>query len=133
MDISDYDEAYALWCATPGMGLSEADSRENIARYLLANPGQSFVCRCGGRIVGTILCGNDGRRGFIHHTAVDAGHRRRGIGAQLVERVLAAQRERGILKVHLMIFITNEEGQAFWRRMGFSLREDLSLMSRSLV
>lgn len=129
MVFADYDEAYALWTAIPGMGLSDADRPDAIRAYLERNPGQSFVCREGGALIGTILCGNDGRRGFIHHTAVAPAFRHQGIGAELARRALAEQRALGIRKVHLMVFCDNLPAQAFWQAQGFSLRRDIFLMS----
>ena len=132
MSIEDYDEVIELWQAIPGIGLSGADSRDNIDAYLSRNPEQSFVCIEAGRIVGTILCGNDGRRGFIHHTAVAPEHRRRGIGAELVRLAMGKQIECGIQKCHLTIFEENVLGKAFWREMGFYKRQDIEIMSKDL-
>ena len=132
MEIDDYDEIYSLWESVPGIGLSSADSRDAVHAYLSRNPGQSFVCKAGGQIVGTILCGNDGRRAYIHHTAVAEKHRRRGIAKQLVRLAMDSQRERGIKKCHLFIFNENEPGQSFWRETGFTVRRDIGIMSRDL-
>lgn len=132
MKIEDYNELYELWMSTPGMGLSDADNRENIDAYLTKNPGQSFICRLDGKIVGSILCGNDARRAYIHHTAVDLAHRRRGVGVALVRCALEAQQKLGIEKCHLFIFNTNTLGRAFGEAQGFIWREDISVMSRNL-
>ena len=132
MTIKAYQEVYALWASVPGVGLSEADSRDNIAAYLARNPGQSFICRDGGRVVGTILCGNDGRRAFIHHTAVEPEYRGRGIGKALVDMALDKQKQLGIGKCHLLIFAENESGKAFWEKTGFAARTDIGIMSKVL-
>jgi len=132
MAIGDYDEIYALWENAPGVGLSGADARDSIESYLLRNPGQSFVCKADGYIVGTILCGNDGRRSYIHHTAVAAEHRRHGIATELVRLALDAQRECGIQKCHLFVVTENDSGKAFWREIGFDKRYDIDIMSKEL-
>ena len=132
MVISDYPESYALWASASGIGMSEADNRENIARYLERNPEQSFVCLVNGQIAGTILCGNDGRRAYIHHTAVATEHRRRGIAAELVRLALDKQKEYGITKCHLFIYNENQLGKEFWGRMKFSERQEIGIMSRNL-
>jgi ribosomal protein S18 acetylase RimI-like enzyme len=132
MGIDDYGEVFALWESFPGVGLSEADSYDGIAGYLSRNPGQSFVCKTGGRIVGTILCGNDGRRAYIHHTAVAAEHRRHGIASELVRLAMSVQKENGIQKCHLFVFCDNEPGKAFWREAGFSDRTDIEIMSMGI-
>ena len=133
MTIDDYDEIYALWQSVPGVGLSDADSYDNINMYLSQNPNQSYVCRFAGQIVGTILCGSDGRRAYIHHTAVSPQHRRKGIATELVRLAMIAQKERGVRKTHLFIFEGNEQGKAFWRAAGFAEREDIGIMSKNLI
>jgi len=132
LQIEDYDALYALWTNSPGVELSGADSREGIAAYLARNPGQSFVCKAEGRIVGSILCGNDGRRAYIHHTAVAQEHRRRGIAGELVRLALSVQRESGIQKCHLFIVNENDTGKVFWREEGFAERQDIGIMSREI-
>jgi len=131
----DYDEALALWKRTPGMGISEADSRARIADFLLRNRGFSFAARSseGGTLVGTVLCGSDSRRGYLYHLAVDEGYRRRGIGTALAERALAALKASGVEKCHLMVIAGNESGAAFWRARGWTPREDIELYSKTIA
>lgn len=126
---SDHAAAYALWQRTPGVGLSDADSPEAIAAFLARNPGLSFVACERGDLVGTILCGHDGRRGLIHHLVVSPAQRRQGLGRALLGRALAGLRTAGIGKCHLMVFRTNAEGAAFWRRVGATERVELALFS----
>ena len=134
MTIDDYDEIYALWLSCKGMGLNSVDdSREGIAKYLARNPNTSFVALKDGVIVGAIMTGHDGRRGYISHTAVHPDQRKEGIGRALVEAALAALSEEGISKVNLVAFTRNEAGNAFWEKMGFTLRTDLSYRNRTLV
>lgn len=80
-----------------------------------------------------ILAGQDGRRGYIYHMAVAEDWRRRGVGAALVERCLAALRADGINKVALLVFRYNDAGNAFWEKQGFSLREDVNYRNRALA
>lgn len=127
-----YDGALALWKRTPGMGLSDADSRERIEAFLSANPGLCLVAMdASGMLVGTILCGSDTRRGYLYHLAVDPGARRQGLGALLAGTVLAALRGQGVDKCHLMVIRGNELGEAFWRAQGWELRDDIALYSRA--
>ena len=126
MTPADYAAAYALWLATPGMGMNPRDDApESIARYLRRNPSTCFVALDNGALVGVILCGHDGRRGFIYHMAVSAACRRQGVGRRLVEHALDALRREGIAKVALVAFTRNEEGNAFWEKLGFTARDDL--------
>jgi ribosomal protein S18 acetylase RimI-like enzyme len=130
MTIDDYDQVIALWQGTAGVGLDDVDGRPAIEGYLRRNEGMSFVAAEGGRIVGAVLCGTDGRRGYLHHLAVAAECRRRGVGAALVERCLAALAERGIVKCHIFAFAANVAARNFWARRGWKLREDLVVMSK---
>lgn len=130
---TDYDAALALWKRTPGMGLSDADSRDGIVTFLKANPGLCFVARDGaGTLVGTILCGSDTRRGYLYHLAVDPSSRRQGLGARLAETALLALGGQGVDKCHLMVIAGNELGEAFWRSQGWVFREDIALYSKNV-
>lgn len=129
---SDYDAAYALWSAAEGIGLSEADTRANIERFLGHNPGLSFVAEEDGALAGAVLCGFDGRRGYLHHLAVAAGFRRRGVGRGLAERSLAALARRGVRKCHIFVIAGNEEGKRFWLRTGWEERTTLIIMSHDV-
>lgn len=134
MTIDDYDRVYALWVSTPGMGLNNIDdSREGIERFLQRNPTTCFVSEDSDRIIGVILSGNDGRRGFIYHTAVAVDKRKLGIGTLLVQAALAAQREAGISKVALVVFKRNEIGNDFWAELGFNVRGDLNYRNLALL
>jgi ribosomal protein S18 acetylase RimI-like enzyme len=132
MTIEDYDRIYQFWSSTDGMGLSEADSRHNIDVFLQRNKGLSFVCEDGSKIVGTILCGHDGRRGYIYHVAVDENYRRKGIGRELVAKALNGLTQEGITKCHLFVFFTNELGMTFWSSLGWELRKDIAIYSKFL-
>lgn len=134
MSIDDYDDLYALWLSCQGMGLNDVDdSREGIERYLCRNPATSFVAVEDGQIVGCIMAGHDGRRGYIHHTAVHPEYRQLGIGAKLVEAALEALKQENVSKVALVVFSRNETGNGFWERMGFTLREDLCYRNKNLI
>ena len=133
MDILDYDPVYALWQVSEGIGLSDADSKEGIKRFLDRNPGLSFVACDGDKIVGAALCGHDGRRGYIHHLAVAQSHRKQGIGKSLVGRCMYALMRIGISKCHLFVFGDNQEAVQFWSKVGWTERVELMLMSQHLA
>ena len=134
MTIEDYEGVYELWINTPGMGLNTTDdSYDGIGKYLKRNPDTSFVAIEEGRIIGIILAGHDGRRGYIHHTAVLPEYRRKGIGKALLENAMKALEAQGISKVALVVFVRNEDGNAFWENMGFTEREDLVYRNRNIV
>ena len=119
MEMKDYQQVYALWLACPGMGLNDLDdSPEGIRRFLQRNPETCFVAAEGETIAGCILVGTDGRR---------------GLGRQLVERALESLRQMGIHKTALVVFARNQQGNAFWERMGFTLRTDILYRNRALT
>jgi len=130
--MADYAAAYALWQATEGIGLSSADRPEAIARYLQRNPGLSFVAYRGDVLIGAVLCGHDGRRGYLHHLAVAPEHRRRGIGRALVEHCLRALANEGIAKCHLFVLRQNEKAIHFWQHLQWVERVELVVFSKIL-
>lgn len=134
MQAIDYERVYDLWLNTPGMGLNNLDdSRAGIERYLLRNPDTCFVAEQEGNIIGAILCGHDGRRGYIHHTAVAENEQRLGVGTALVNAALSALESEGINKAVLVVFDRNENGNAFWEKQGFQVRDDLIYRNRAIA
>lgn len=134
MQIADYAAVFALWQSCSGMGLNNLDdSREGIARFLERNPDTCFVAESESQILGAILTGNDGRRGYIYHTAVSPQHQKQGIGTQLVRAALEALRKSGIHKVALVVFAKNAGGNAFWEKQGFTVRKDLTYRNLTLT
>ncbi|HBH70082.1 MAG TPA: GNAT family N-acetyltransferase [Lachnospiraceae bacterium] len=125
MTGEDYDEVHALWLTIKGFGIRAVDdSREDIERFIRRNPSTSVVAVIDGKIVGSILCGNDGRQGTLYHVCVAKAYRRLGIGRQMVGTCMRSLREEGISKVSLVAFTTNKEGNAFWKDIGWKKRED---------
>jgi ribosomal protein S18 acetylase RimI-like enzyme len=134
MTIADYDAVYALWAATPGLGLhTTEDSREGVAYYLQRNPNTCFVAVEQEKIIGTVLCGNDGRRGHINHMAVQPAHQRKGVAQALFAACIAALRVEGIQKCGLFTFRDNKPGNAFWAAMGCTVRDDLAYKDISIT
>lgn len=133
MTIADYDALYDLWLHIPGMGLNTTDdSREGIAQYLKRNPTTCFVAEADGKLIGVIMAGHDGRRGFIYHTAVLPEHRKQGIAMALVDHAMQALEAEGIHKTALVVFASNELGNGFWEHIGFTKREDLVYRNRNI-
>ena len=129
MTIEAYEPVVSLWRSADGVGLSQSDTREAISIFLDRNPGLSFVARDDGTLIGAVLCGHDGRRGYIHHLAVAEAHRRRGVGRALVEQSLSALSQAGIDKCHLFVFNNNKVGQRFWQGSGWTERVELIVYS----
>ena len=127
MEPEDYGQVYALWMTIRGFGIrSIDDSQEGVRRFLRRNPGMSVVAVRDGRVVGAILCGSDGRRGCLYHVCVQKEYRKEGIGTAMVAYCMEALRREHINKVSLIAFTQNDIGNAFWRQIGWTRREDLN-------
>ncbi len=134
MLISDYEQVYDLWLNTANMGLNNVDdTKDGISKYLVRNPNTCFVAERDGKILGVILSGHDGRRGFIHHMAVAETEQRQGIGTKLLNSAMSALEKEGITKVALVVFKRNEKGNAFWEKSGFISRDDLVYRNKAIV
>ena len=119
MDIADYQHVVALWQRSEGVGLGESDTKEGVAAFLLRNPGLSAVAESShGEIVGAVLCGHDGTRGCLHHLAVAATHRRRGIARRLVEHSFSGLANEKIPKCNIFVFRESPATVAFWTHNG---------------
>ena len=127
MTIEDYDGVYALWMTISGFAIrSIDDSREGVERFLRRNPTTSVVAVEDGKIVGSILCGHDGRRGCLYHVCVHRNYRMQGIGKAMVVYAMNVLKEEQISKVSLIAFTKNDIGNAFWNRIGWTRRLDLN-------
>ena len=133
MIIEDYDDVYRLWTLTKGMGLNNLDdTKTGINIFLQRNPNTCFVATFHNEIIGTIISGHDGRRGYIYHTAVSEKFRKKGIGQKLVTSSLSALKTEGINKVALVVFSKNKLGNLFWEKIGFRKREDLIYRDKTI-
>lgn len=119
MAARDIPAALALWAAAEGVEVAEGDSPEEIERYLARNPGLSTVAEAEGRLLAAVLCGHDGRRGYVYHLAVAPAARGRGVGRAVMRRSLEALKAEGIVRVLLLVAADNVGGSAFWAREGW--------------
>ena len=134
MTISDYENLFAMWKNTPNMGLrSLDDSKEGISCFLKRNPDTNFVAYEDEKLIGAILCGHDGRRGYIYHTVVLPEYRGRGIATALVEAAVEALQKEGITRVCLNVMKTNEQGKKFWIGKGWEGKDFLEFYSKSIT
>lgn len=119
MTAADIPAARRLWAEAEGVEVAEGDEPEALRRYLERNPGVSTVAVAGGQIVGAVLCGHDGRRGFVYHLAVGRAHRGRGVGRELMRRSLGLLKSQGIVRALLLVAADNPGGREFWLRGGW--------------
>lgn len=132
MDFDDYAGALKLWKSLPGLGLSSADEQDAFNHFLEKNPNTCFIAKDGSKIIGTVLGGSDGRRGYLYHLAVHRNYQRIGLGRQLSEKCLSALKSQGLQKSHIFVISSNQEGLRFWEKLGWLLRKDIFVMSRDL-
>jgi ribosomal protein S18 acetylase RimI-like enzyme len=124
----DYDAAIALWNRVEGLDVAEGDDRETIQRFLARNPELSRVAFDGSTMVGAVLCGHDGRRGYIYHLAVDPAYHGRGIGKRLIDECLAGLKRAGLERANILVAKDNPRGLDFWRRCGWEDLEGAAAM-----
>jgi len=133
MKIADYAEVFSLWKKTEGMGLhKQMDSKKGIAKYLRRNSGLSVVARDGKKIVGVLLCGQDGRRGHLYHLAVAPAYRKKGLGKALVNQALSNLAAIGFKRCTLCAFAKNRAGRNFWKHNGWKERPDIIMMVKKI-
>jgi putative acetyltransferase len=130
MQPDDYDAVLALWQESEGVGLTPSDNREAVHAFLARNPGLSLVARHDRQIVGAVLCGHDGRRGYLYHLAVAREHRQQGLGRSIVEACLLRLGSCGIAKATIFVYGHNDIGNRFWRNVGWKDRTDLVVLQR---
>jgi len=125
MTIRDFDRVIALMQQTPGVTVREADSKEAVGQYLARNPGFSFVAEVAGELVGCIMSGHDGRRGYLQHLLVAPSHQKQGLATRLVSAALNKLEAEGILKSHIDVLATNSSAMEFWHKIGWMRRTDI--------
>ena len=108
----------------------QRDPRTSIHRKLVFEDGLFWLGLDGPDVVGTVMAGYDGHRGWIYSLGVDPAHRRRGLGQALVEHAEAQLRARGCPKIYLQVLDTNTGGQVFWRSVGYEPDAVVSLGKR---
>ncbi len=127
MKIEDYPEVLALWKRIKGFLIrSVDDSEEGIGKFIKRNPTTSVVAVEDDKVVGSVLCGHDGRQGVLYHVCVDPEYRLHGIGKDMVEHALQALAKEGISKVTIIAFKKNDVGNLFWQELGWTMHEDLN-------
>ena len=130
--LSDHDRAVALWAKVDSVEICEGDSREEVAEYLKRNPGLSRVAEADGKMVGAVMCGHDGRRGWIYHLAVAQEYRGRGVGKLLLDDCVRGLQAAGLRRAIILVEGKNAAGHDFWLREGWEDIEGAIPMTREL-
>lgn len=104
-----------------GVHVGNSDAPKEIEKKLLRDPELFLVAEINGKLIGTIIGGFDGRRGFIYHVAVMADYRERGIGSQLMHEVENRLRAIGCIRCYLLVNNDNHEAKSFYEKHGWKL------------
>ena len=118
--MADYAGALSFWKCIEGLGLNESDTPEAIAAFLERNPNFCAVALVERVIVGTVLCGHNGRAGSLHHLAVASTLRGRGIATRLDDYSFSKLAEAGIPRCNIFVYNGNDEGNRFWLNNGWN-------------
>ena len=130
--IDDYEAAIELWNKVEGLDVAEGDDRDTIRRFLDQNRGLSRVATVGSNMIGAVLCGHDGRRGYMYHLAVTPDQQNRGVGKRLIDECLAGLRRLGLERVNILVANDNPRGREFWRRCGWEDLDGAAAMGRDV-
>jgi len=131
--LSDWEDAWQLWEAQIKEGNDASWKKEKVDSFLKRNPELSLVAIIDGKLSATVMCGFDGRRGYVYHLAVADVNKRKGIGTALMKLAVAKLKAVGAGKIHLMVFMENECAKKFYHKLGFHDRDDVVLMSNSKI
>ncbi|WP_085900448.1 GNAT family N-acetyltransferase [Kiloniella majae] len=126
---TDHTDLIRLFKTTPGVALRDADSYEATVRYIERNPGLNFIIEDEKEIIACVMCGHDGRRGYLQHLIVKPDYRKKGLGEKLFAVCLSSLRQLGIDKTHIFVFKDNGIANSFWQSKGWALRDDVNLYS----
>ena len=129
MKLSDYSDIISLWQESEGVKLRNADSQVGIEKYLARNPGLCFVAEENNKIIGTIMSGHDGKRGYIQHLAVKPSLRKSGVATALLSSCLNALKVEGIIKSHIHVLSDNKLAKEYWSSRGWEKRNDIDVYS----
>ena len=134
MDIKNYNEISNLWKNTGGIGINDHDdSKKFLNKFIKRNPNTCFVAEYEGEIIGTILGGNDRRRGAIYHLMVKPEHRKNGIGKKLLDKVESAFIKEGLSRINLFVLKENDIGNKFWENNGYEIRDVALFRSKKIT
>lgn len=126
--IENYDEIIRLWRKVD-LTITSSDSKEEVERMLQLNPDLFLIGKIDEKIIGVVMGGFDGRRGYVHHLAIDPKYQKKGFGKMLVDELMKKFREKKVHKVHLFIEKRNNDVITFYQKLGWEMRNDLVMMS----
>jgi ribosomal protein S18 acetylase RimI-like enzyme len=128
----DYQVVFELW-KTDGLLIRPSDTLDEVRKKLERDPDLFLVAEEDGAVVGAVMGGWDGRRGWVYHLAVDPARQRNGIGRQLMAELERRLRAKGALKINLQVYRDNVAAQEFYQKLGYSLACEILSMGKELT
>ena len=132
MEVSDIPASIELWKNMKGLAIRGSDNIRDLSEHVKMNSSHNFVAASGDRLIGTVLGGFDGRRGYIYHLAVHEDFRKKNTGRELMERCFQSFKEINVSKCHMMVLSDNTEAQEFYAKIGCELRTEILVYSKTL-
>ena len=126
--IELYEEIVMLW-RKAGISVGSSDTREELERVLQRNPNLFLIGKLDNIVIGVVIGGFDGRRGYVHHLAIDPDYQKKGYGKMIMDELIEKFRKIGVHKIHLFIEKYNKNAIEFYRNLGWDIRDDLIMMS----
>ncbi|WP_298188554.1 GNAT family acetyltransferase [Novosphingobium sp.] len=126
-ETPDFDGLDALWREAFPNDPPRNRAEQSVPAKLAMNDDLLFVAVDEGRVIGSIMAGYDGHRGWLYSVAVRQDAKRRGIGTALVQTAEAALRKLGCCKINLQVRSTNAAVIAFYKGLGFTVEEHISM------
>lgn len=126
-DTDHRQQVMALWSTVLGYETGHNSPGLAIDRKLAVQDGLFFLAMAEGVVIGTVMAGYDGHRGWLYSVAVHPLHRKQGLGAALVRFAEQALIERGCMKINLQIVSGNERVSAFYRALGYEVEPRISM------
>ncbi|MFX1410018.1 MAG: GNAT family N-acetyltransferase [Promethearchaeota archaeon] len=123
-----YEDIIKLWRKT-GISVGSTDTREELERMLKRNPKLFLIGKVNENVIGVVMGGFDGRRGYVHHLAIDPDYQKKGYGKMLIDALNERFLQMSVHKVHLFIEKDNKNVVEFYRNLGWEVRDDLIMMS----
>ncbi len=123
-----YEEVIQIW-RKAGISIGSTDTKEELQRMIHWNPNLFLIGKIDNKVIGVVMGGFDGRRGYVHHLAIDPDFQKKGYGKILMDFLVKEFLKMKVHKLHLFIEKYNKDVVDFYGNLGWEIRDDLIMMS----